>query len=110
MTGRAGSQILRHTLGCPSGYRELALLARPMHWAPQCAWILTKALRRLRERPQPRELPFIVRDESRRVFLGVALQQTPPLRRPSSIVSQVRISVNRKLRRTGLGPVRSRPL
>ena len=33
--------------------------------------------------------PPIVRDESSRVFLGVALQQTPPLRRPPSIVSQV---------------------
>jgi hypothetical protein len=45
MTGRAGFQILRHTLDCPDGYRELAPLTRPMHWAPQCAWILTKPLR-----------------------------------------------------------------
>ena len=31
-------------------------LARPMHWAPQWARILTKPLRRLRERPQSRKL------------------------------------------------------
>ena len=62
MTGRAGFQILRHTLDCPDGYRELAPLTRPMHWAPQCAWILTKPLRRLRERQQSRELPKIFRN------------------------------------------------
>jgi len=62
MTGYARSQILRHTLGCPAGYRELALLVRPMHWAPQCAWILTKLLRRPRERSQSRELPKTFRN------------------------------------------------
>jgi hypothetical protein len=40
--------------------------------------------------------PPIVRDESRRVFLGGALQQSPPLRRPSSMVGQFSLEVNRK--------------
>jgi hypothetical protein len=38
----------------------------------------------------------IVRDESSRVFLGGALQQSPPLRRPSSMVGQISREVNRK--------------
>lgn len=37
--------------------------------------------------------PFIVRDESGRLFLGAALQQSPPLRRPSLILDQARNSV-----------------
>src|ERR1019366_1900655 len=40
--------------------------------------------------------PPIVRDESSRVFLGGALQQSPPLRRPSSMVGQFSLEVNRK--------------
>src|SRR5437899_8804458 len=40
--------------------------------------------------------PPIVRDESSRVFLGGALQQSPPLRRPSSMVGQFSVEVNRK--------------
>ena len=40
--------------------------------------------------------PPIVRDESSRVFLGDALQQSPPLRRPSSMVGQSSLEVNRK--------------
>jgi hypothetical protein len=40
--------------------------------------------------------PPIVRDESSRVFLGSALQQSPPLRRPSSMVEQFSVEVNRK--------------
>jgi hypothetical protein len=40
--------------------------------------------------------PPIVRGESSRVFLGGALQQSPPLRRPSSMVGQFSIEVNRK--------------
>src|SRR5438445_13330968 len=35
-------------------------------------------------------------DESSRVFLGGALQQSPPLRRPSSMVGQFSVEVNRK--------------
>jgi len=37
--------------------------------------------------------PPIVRDESSRLFLGGALQQTPPLRRPSSMVGQFSLEV-----------------
>ena len=62
MTGWDRSSILRHTLGCPAGYRELALLTRPMHWAPQCARIVTKPLRRPQERSQSRELPKMFRN------------------------------------------------
>src|SRR5580692_1106101 len=40
--------------------------------------------------------PPIVRDESSRVFLGGALQQSPPLRRPSSMVGQFSLEVNSK--------------
>ena len=40
--------------------------------------------------------PPIVRDESSRVFLGGALQQSPPLRRPCSMVGQFSLEVNRK--------------
>src|SRR6266849_1324344 len=40
--------------------------------------------------------PPIVRDESSRVFLGGALQQSPPLRRPSAMVGQFSGEVNRK--------------
>jgi hypothetical protein len=40
--------------------------------------------------------PPVVRDESSRVFLGGALQQSPPLRRPSSMVGQFSLEVNRK--------------
>ena len=40
--------------------------------------------------------PPIVRDESSRVFLGGALQQSPPLRRPSSTVGQFSLEVHRK--------------
>ena len=40
--------------------------------------------------------PPIVRDESGRVFLGGALQQSPPLRRPSSTVGQFSLEVHRK--------------
>ena len=56
MTDSVGLQIQRHAFGRPAGYRKLALVARPVHWAPQWARILTKPLRRLRERPQSREL------------------------------------------------------
>src|SRR5450432_92105 len=47
-------------------------------------------------RPTQLEQPPIVRDESSRVFLGGALQQSPPLRRPSSMVGQFSLEVNRK--------------
>ena len=40
--------------------------------------------------------PPIVRDESSRVFLGGALQQSPPLRRLCSMVGQFSLEVNRK--------------
>src|ERR1022692_3713728 len=40
--------------------------------------------------------PFIVHDESSRVFLGGALQQSPPLRRPLPMVVQFSVEVNRK--------------
>src|SRR5450432_2054906 len=47
-------------------------------------------------RPTQLEQPPIVRDESSQVFLGGALQQSPPLRRLSSIVGQFSLEVNRK--------------
>src|ERR1039457_3812934 len=40
--------------------------------------------------------PTVVSDESSRVFLGGALQQSPTLRRPSSMVGQFSLEVNRK--------------
>jgi len=40
--------------------------------------------------------PPIVRDESSRVFLGGALQQSPPLRRLCSMVGQFSLEVNSK--------------
>ena len=40
--------------------------------------------------------PPIVHDESSRVFLGGALQQSPPLRRPYSMVGQFSLEVNWK--------------
>jgi hypothetical protein len=99
----------------------------PGRWAPQCARILTWLLRRPRKRPQSRDVPTILEtvlewrhqdlsvrcvcDESSRVFLGVALQQSPPLRRPTSMLGQFSVGVNRKdesLSFTGAaGPLRS---
>ena len=45
--------------------------------------------------------PFIVRDESSRVFLGGALQQSASASPTSSMVVQISVEVNRK-RRTSL--------
>lgn len=40
--------------------------------------------------------PFIVRDESGRLFLDIALQRISPLHRPSLIVQQIGNTVNLK--------------